>query len=391
MTSKTLQDPIPGGRTALDRERNADLLKGYDYDRSASGITGYAGQDLQRIVRLDRSQAAVRTRVGARGNYKAGMTLCPDGRLVLAVCRNPDGSGAMFDLIVYESADQGLTWQEIARPGYPVKEPSLIITADGAILLTAQHAEFRPGFENEGVWVARSEDGGRSWDRSELARSGYPKSVVVEPDGTLLFLTEAETRDELVLRRSRDHGRTWEQSRGQVSWDSENRSSFGEIALLRLDDGRLLAALRHSLPPHLGGDMNGGARGHGFADTVLTESSDNGATWSVPRPLTGIGEVHVDLLQLADGRLLATYVNYHLPFGACAIVSEDEGATWDADHPFQLSCSAFGPSNNGWPVTLQFPGGSLLTSYAANAYPDEGPPTMVCEVVRWSLPPKGDA
>ena len=386
MGSHTFEDPIPVGRTELDRERNAALLGGYDYARSVAGITGYGGQDLQRVVHLDRSQAAVRTRVGERGNYKAGMTLCPNGKLVLAVCRTPDREGRTFDIVVYESADQGLTWQEIATPGYPAKEPSLTVTADGAILLTAQHAEFRPGVENLGAWVARSVDGGHTWERSNLPRCAYPRNVVLEPDGTLLFLADAETPDQLILCRSRDHGVSWEQSRGEIPWAPETRSGFGEISVLRLDDGRLLAALRHSLPPHLGGDMERGARGHGFADTVLVESSDNGATWSTPRRLTGIGEVHVDLLRLADGRLLATYVNYHLPFGVCAIVSDDSGATWDVDHPVQLSCSAFGPSNNGWPVTLQFPGGSLLTSYAANAYPDDGPPTMVCEVVRWSLP-----
>ena len=82
--SDSFEDPVPGGRTALDRQRNAALLRGYDYSKCAGGITGYGGQDLQRVVCLDRSHAAVRTRVGGRGNYKAGMTLCDNGTLVLA-------------------------------------------------------------------------------------------------------------------------------------------------------------------------------------------------------------------------------------------------------------------------------------------------------------------
>ena len=384
MSWDTLEDPVPAGRTALDRERNAALLSGYDYSKSVAGITGYGGQDLQRVVRLDRSHAAVRTRVGGRGNYKAGMALCESGTLVLVVCRREEEDD-VFDLFAYESTDQGLTWQETGDTGFQAKEPSLTVAADGAILMTAQHADFRPGADNVGAIVARSTDGGRTWVRCSLPRCGYPRNVLVESDGSLLFLARAETPDQIILCRSRDHGMNWEQSRGEITWDPGNRSGFSEISVVRLDDGRLLAGLRHRLPPGLGGDMPPCIRGHGFADTVLTESDNDGATWSTPRPLTNIGEVHVHLLRLADGRLLATYVNYHLPFGACAIVSNDGGADWDIDHPFQLSCAAFGPINNGWPVTLQLADGSLLTSYAANAYPNDPPPS-VCEVVRWTPP-----
>lgn len=86
-------------------------------------------------------------------------------------------------------------------------------------------------------------------------------------------------------------------------------------------------------------------------------------------------------------RLLATYVNYHQPFGACAMVSEDEGGTWNTEHRVQLSFSAVSATgNNGWPVTVELGDGDVLTCYASNAYPNEEPPTVVCEVVRWKLP-----
>ena len=379
------EDPAPGGRTELDRQRNAALLSGYDYSKSMAGITGYSGQDLQRVARLDRSHTAVRTRVGERGNYKAGMTLCADGTLVLVVCRRVEERDN-FVLVAYESTDHGLTWQEIADTGIEGKEPSLTVVGDGAILMTAQDSDFRPGSDNIGAIIARSTDGGCTWERSSLPRCAYPRNVLVDSDGTLLFLADGHTPDQILLCRSHDHGMTWEQSPGDIDWDADVRADFSEISVLRLDDGRLLAALRHYLPGGRVGDLAPNIRGHAFADTVLTESNDDGATWSKPRPLTNTAEVHTDLLQLTDGRLLATYVNYHLPYGACAVVSDDGGATWDVDHPFQLSCSAFGPANNGWPVTVQLDDGSLLTSYAANAYPNDGPPETVCEVVRWTLP-----
>ena len=77
----------PVGRTPTDQQRNAELLSGYDYDAYVESLTGYTGQDLQRVGFV-RWEPAVRVRVGPRGSYKAGFTRLPDGILVLAVCRD---------------------------------------------------------------------------------------------------------------------------------------------------------------------------------------------------------------------------------------------------------------------------------------------------------------
>ena len=95
-------------------------------------------------------------------------------------------------------------------------------------------------------------------------------------------------------------------------------------------------------------------------------------------------EVHTYLTELVDGRILATYSNYHLPFGVYAIVSNDGGRTWDRDHPIQLALSAL--NQVGWPVTLQLADGSLLTGYALTAYLKQPPDMFVTETVRWRLP-----
>ena len=143
--------------------------------------------------------------------------------------------------------------------------------------------------------------------------------------------------------------------------------------MTRLADGKLLAALRRDI-------LN-----EGFEVTVVTRSDDNGETWSRPAPLTRTGEVHCYLTKLSDGRILATYANYHLPYGVCAIVSADGGRMWDCEHPVQLSVSA--DIYEGWPVTLELPGGDLVTSYANSSYM-EGTyrDKMSFDVVRWQLP-----
>jgi len=381
------------GRTPEDRARNAELLAGFDHAKHPGGLTGYAGQDLQRVLRLDRTSAAVRTRVGPRGNYKAGMTKRDDGTIVLAVCRfgadyhsNPENR--KLDIVVYESTDGGESWDEIARPPFFGKEPSLTATADGAVLLTAQYADYRPGAKPGGAMTARSTDGGRTWDCvNMISEYRYPRNVVVEEDGTLLYLTSDTEMENLALFRSRDHGRTWDVCPAEVHWQAQERSTFAEISVIRLAGGRLLAAFRRRLPPGRSAGVSMQDRGHCFGSAVLTESEDDGRTWSPPRSFTDTGEVQVILLQLADGRLLATYTNYHLPFGVCAVVSEDDGASWDLDHPMQLSLSWTGPTGcHGWPVTLELDNGTLVTCYASNPYAGQDPPTVVCEAVRWRLP-----
>ena len=72
---------------------------------------------------------------------------------------------------------------------------------------------------------------------------------------------------------------------------------------------------------------------------VLTESTDEGRTWSKPREFLQYSEVHGQFTLLQDGRLLCTYTNYHLPFGVGGVVSYDYGKTWDFQHPLQLAIS----------------------------------------------------
>ena len=370
------QETRPVGKTKEAQERNAELLSGYDYSKYNTALTGYTGQDLQRVGFV-RWEYAIRTRVGPRGNYKAGMTRLADGKIVLAVCRDnhdPEPTKKHFDIFVYESNNQGLDWEEIGETALLGKEPSLTTLPDGSVVLTAQKGYFGPGAKQDEIPISRSEDGGRTWETTMLPGSDYPRNLIVEPDGSLLIVRGFSKRADnpnLQLCRSRDGGRTWEVSEGLVAWDY---TQFSEVSAIRLQDGRLLAALRRQVP---------GTSGEGFQDTVITESLDNGEHWAKPWQLTNNAEVHVYLTELNDGRILATYSNYHLPWGTFAVVSTDGGRSWDLDNPIQVALSA--DLYVGWPVTVQLPDDSLLTCYASTSYLKQPPETTTCEVVRWRL------
>jgi len=367
--------------TLKDQQRNAELLSGYEYDKYVSALTGFTGQDLQRIGFV-KWKHAVRTRVGSRGNYKAGFTRLPDGKLIIAVCRDNNETDRVkrrFDISIYESSDTGLTWKKINKTPLFGKEPSLAALPNGNLVLIAQKLDFSPGAKQDEHPIARSEDGGRTWEVSMHKGTDYPRNFIVEADSSLLMITAVKPdwsnkgngSPNLLLSRSTDDGKTWTHSEGIVDWDW---TAFGEVASIRLRDGRLLAALRRQIP---------GTEGEGFEDSYLTESLDNGKTWAKPWQLTNTAQVHAYLTELHDGRLLCTYSNYHVPFGVSAILSEDGGKTWDRDNTIRLSTS-----NGywvGWAVTLELPDYSLITSYAATTYPNQPPDKFTSEVVHWNM------
>jgi Neuraminidase (sialidase) len=385
LSSISAQETCPVGKTKADQKRNAELLSGYDYEKYTSGITGYTGMDLQRIGFLH-WQPAVRTRIGPRGNYKAGLTQLQDGTLLAAVCRRRL-EDKRFYIFIYQSRDLGETWKEIGQTELPLKEASLTALSDGSVLLTGQKPSYSTNKPDETL-VCRSQDGGRTWKTTIYQWDDYPRNVIVEPDGSLLMIRAEAPHwrktsgrsPHLAVCRSRDGGKTWQISQGLIDWDY---AKLGEVSAVRLKDGRLLAALRRQIP-------GTGPFMEGFHDTVLTQSQDNGRHWSKPWMISNTAEVHTYLTVLKDGRILATYSNYHLPYGVFARMSKDGGKTWDHDNILQLALSA--DKFLGWPVTLQLSDRGLITSYAITAYlethatVEQSPGAFVCELVRWRLP-----
>lgn len=251
-------ESLPVGNTEEDRQRNAELLAGYDYDKYPEALTGFTGQDLQRIGFVQ-WEPAVRTRVGPRGNYKSGFARLADGTLVMAVCRDnndPDPALRRFSIHVYESSDLGLNWREIGQTKLAGKEPSLAALHDKSLVLIAQGGYFGPGADPRSHTLARSEDGGRTWDVGTYESNDYPRNIVVEPDGSLLFATAvkpdwengSDGETNLLVHRSRDGGRTWSTREGEVDWDhtirlaTSNGFWVGWAVTLQLPDQSLVTS-----------------------------------------------------------------------------------------------------------------------------------------------------
>ncbi len=359
-----------------------------NFGKYAAGIQGFTGFNRQQIAYWE-LKPAMRTRVSG---YKGTLVRLANGDFLAH-----NGVNAF-----YRSTDEGRTWEkfEAQWPNHEwtqgqLKETRMVCLRDGTLLITSCWAEN----------VYRSTDGGRTWQQHQRpavqsAQHGthslpmYARDVIEQPDGSILAFNSdgafyIRFDSELPPCKSwrvvsRDGGVTWDEHEEISTWEAPH-NPFWEGSVLALSDTHLLATTRvhgdfafgisgemppRGIPTPAGDEVNN--------RMVLFESEDAGLHWDEPRVILDYSEVHGHLLKLTDGRILCTYANYHLPFGAAAVLSEDNGRTWDNDHPIQLgeapTCYA------GYPTSLQVADGSIVTTWAGGGF----------NIVRWELPPPGE-
>ena len=137
------------------------------------------------------------------------------------------------------------------------------------------------------------------------------------------------------IRFSMDMGVTWVDERKVDQWYAVN-----EVAFLRTKTGRIVAACRTDSPEERLKDID---HWNGLAVSL---SDDNGNTWTELEHLYSFGRHCPCLVQLSDGRIIMTYIvrlgypdtNDGYPqFGIEAIVSTDDGQTWELENRYVLS------------------------------------------------------
>ncbi len=102
-----------------------------------------------------------------------------------------------------------------------------------------------------------------------------------------------------------------------------------------------------------------------------TESTDKGRTWSEPVRLDLWGHPPY-LLRLTSGNILLVYGYRRPPWEIRAVLSRDEGRTWD---PATLrTIHTFNPGNYdmGYPVATQLDDGSIVCAFYGYSTTDVG-------------------
>ena len=311
------------------------------------------------------------------------LTRMPDGSIAAVIFNQPTHGRWEGDVECWASEDDGRLWQRRGvvaphDPGTNRMNVAAGLARDGALVVLASGYYNRPkrgepaGFEEasmQPLWVCRSADGGRTWERG--GEVGIPPNESAEPmpfgdivtlaDGSLAASLYSWSRDQKEntahLYRSEDDGRTW-LWRGTIQSGDSN-----EVALLALERGRLLAAARTLVG----------------RDVELFASDDAGRTWEGRGPLTQGNQHPAHLLTLADGRILLAYGfrNTGL-YGVGARISEDGGESWG--HP-QVLAQWDGATDGGYPSSVQVEDGTIVTAYYCNHIPMHQRYHM--GVVRW--------
>ncbi len=304
-------------------------------------------------------------------------------------------SDPLFRTLTTRSVDGGRTWAEPTfAPGFDwsgVETPGLTTTAAGTVLLTQfrfawyplaearrrwqagerisvalplrgwteefddrdwQHAQHPWARGYHGLYVHRSEDGGRTYRQTaKIAAAPYRDGFTrvgprVLADGRLAYVvTEHHPPHNrfTYLLLSDDDGASWGAPRVVVD---DPGLQFGEPDLLEVAPGELLCVLRDTMRT-------------GYLH--VCRSTDGGAHWSTPE-ITPIRGHPGHLTTLADGRVLCTYGRREAPFGIRACLSDDGGRTWLLDAEIVIRDDL--PNGDlGYPVTVEYEPGRLFTIY----------------------------
>ena len=275
-----------------------------------------------------------------------------DRLLILANCDYPHRP------FVMTSDDHGAHWTDLRpvtvdKDGNPASALGLGLAylGDGNALL----------YSGRYRWFSR--DYGKTWsDTVAIAQTSDEKywamwcSPLVERDHkTRKVIRIAETgyawfkppevthaHQQGYIRFSTDEGKTWGKSIKVPEWER-----VSEVALLRADNGDLLGACRTDIPHwmEVKGLVFSPSLNDGYEGLGVSVSKDDGLTWSTVRKLYDYGRHHPSLLMLPNQNIVMTYVvragyvddkNGFPQFGIEAVISHDNGKTWDLDHRYVL-------------------------------------------------------
>lgn len=309
-----------------------------------------------------------------------------DGELLLAFSGGRESHVCPFGRLEWmRSKDDGAHWgwpQVLLDSPIDDRDAGVVETAHGSILVTQftslayepilKRAESAPvgkpgGFANEqliaewraardrltpderkgelGCYLIRSTDGGVTWSARQRVPVNSPHGPVVTRAGRLLYAGKAIWKDDKVgICESKDDGLTWDWIAEFTARPGDSVQKYHELHLVEASDGTLVCHIR-----------NENERSDG--ETLQSESTDGGHTWSVPHSI-GVWGIPSHLLALRDGRLLMSYGYRRPPYGNQARVSSDSGKTWSEP----ITLSADGVSGDlGYPSTVECENGTLVT------------------------------
>jgi sialidase-1 len=330
---------------------------------------------------------------GYRHLHPADLIRLNNGELLITTREATEHYSADGDVVMLRSKDGGQTWgdrQVIASSPLDEREGCGIQLKDGTIVVgifynnlykpdgsygfnwkkeLKEQGEPVSGKRYLGSYTISSTDNGKTWSEPSFIDSkdmpyseleGPTDAPIEMPDGSIVMgLIGQKPEGDLngvsaVMVRSTDKGKTWK-FLSTIAGDPEAKhGGFMEPGIIRTKTGRIIAGLRN----------------HGPDQAIYTTySDDDGKTWAPVQKTAMVGHP-VDLIQLADGRVMASYgirTPHARPMGIRACFSKDNGETWDVKTEVQIR-KDFINWDVGYPESIELPDGRVLTVYYYNLF-----------------------
>jgi sialidase-1 len=340
----------------------------------------------------DRFEHFVIYQNGFRHVYPADLIALKNGELLLMAREGTEHISKDGDVIMLRSKDQGRTWGDKQTIGsikdLDEREGCGIQLKDGTILVAIFYNNLYDAdgrYKSEqgkterarapdkrralGAYISTSHDDGHTWSEPNfIDTTGMPftnlegptDAPIQLPDGAVLMgviaygLNHDAHDTTSVMLRSVDQGKTWKYLSTIADDPGGKLGGFLEPGIVRTKTGRIVVGLRNHGPDHA---------------IWITYSDDDGKTWSPVKQTDMIGHP-ADLIQLRDGRLMASYgvrTEHATPEGVRACFSSDNGETWDIGTEVQLR-NDFSNWDVGYPESLELPDGRVLTVYYGNLF-----------------------
>lgn len=264
-----------------------------------------------------------------------------------------------------------LTYLEDYDLSYPEGERRMI---DGYLdLWRGRELGVRPG-----SFARLSRDGGVTFSDEVQVPVSAPHGPAALPDGRLLYLGKGmyhpEAGEAILAYESLDAGASWKKLGGPPLPEGAAWANLHEPHCAALPSGRLLGMIRYETR-----GLPGENPAYNGFSMFQTHSDDGGRTWSQP-VYTGFAGSPPHLLVHPSGAVVLVYGRREAPYGQCARVSRDGGASWGEELALRLD----GPSADlGYPATAALADGSLLTVYYQA--PAAGRKCAILST-RWRLP-----
>jgi hypothetical protein len=301
------------------------------------------------------------------------LKMLPDGSIGAFIYNKPSHGYNCGDVELYISRDSGRSWQFRSQVSEHEDEPRCVrmnhavgVNVSGhlvAIVSGWSEGRKAPILKSQ---ICISPDNGLSWERRiwniNSEHDFVPYGDIVRDDEgnlTVAFYAwrPAPGKADFYVARSSDGGYNWEDPEYILS-------GYGEVTILRTENNKWFAVGRDV------SRMVEYCNQQCAPDPLVLFVSDDGRKWRKKSVLTLPGQIPGHILELHDGRLLVTYGSRAIGLcGVQAMISSDGGESWSKP---VILLNYNGPSDCGYPSTLELEDGRLLTAFYAGEAPEEG-------------------